>query len=248
MKGCCPDWGKAVGTFSIFSNYTACTAKSHSQGWYLNTGNESETKRRHTELDSFTNSRPCPMICTNPFSVPIILQFPVFNLHTKLHPDTFLAHAHVQMQSLQSFGNVSSVLCSVYFHTASILKIVGGLWHSAQPPQLSISYQLPHTKRSTLKPPLQPWSATCSEDNSFILVISMWGGSTVRLLILPLWCGNTVCLFAWPVCYVSRFKSQLSSFLSVVSDSPSLSYPHISPCFSDSSRAPPHLAPDDRYW
>lgn len=53
VKACCWDWGEAVGTFSIFSNYTACTAKSHSQGWYLNTGNKSETKHRHRGLDSF---------------------------------------------------------------------------------------------------------------------------------------------------------------------------------------------------
>lgn len=62
VKGHCSDWGKAVGTFSIFSNYTACTCKSCSQGWSLNTGSKSKPLHRCTGLDSFTNSRLFPAI------------------------------------------------------------------------------------------------------------------------------------------------------------------------------------------
>ena len=120
MKGRCPDWGKAVGTFSIFSNYTACTAKSHSQGWYLNTGNKSETEHRHTGLDSLTNSRPfpvipqilltCPSFSSAPWSPPI--NNLCLSFCTQRYPHSFprssrwmhallcksVAYAHVQLQ------------------------------------------------------------------------------------------------------------------------------------------------------
>lgn len=159
MKGCCPDWGKTVGTFSIFSNYTVCTAKSCSQGWYLNTGSKTKThmdrllrkwqtiSANHSSMSIFQPvANQCPLSLkmhwkTQAGSVQLLHSM---HLHSCASvPKHTYACAHFQMEvhtdttnpaQVQIFGGVSSPLHSAYFHTVSILKIAEGLWLSAQPP------------------------------------------------------------------------------------------------------------------